>query len=408
MALDAERIDRAQRWSLVAGVGALVLAALGGLVSPAGFFRAYLAAFLLVAGLPLGAAALLMVHHLTGGRWGVAIRPLLASAGLTLPLFIVLFLPLLFGLHSLYAWTDPDEAEHAHLLSKKTAYLNVPFFLIRTASYLILWGAGGWLMYGLSMRKDRSDNGRPKSSGRPARAVSERPSLTTDEGLLSAPGPAAAGLILYVMSISFAAIDWVGSLEAEWYSSIFGLYIMIGQALSAICGVILVVGLGERIVGPGGRAAADVLHDLGNLLLAMVALHAYFAFSQFFIIWNGNLPHEISWYIPRMRGGWGAVSVALIFVDFALPLAILLFRDAKRSANGLMFVAAVVLLCRVLEALWMVVPSTRADAPTWGALLLAIPAMVGAAGVWLSVMLRLWRRGPLLLERPAHGEAARA
>jgi hypothetical protein len=295
--------------ALVVGAAALLFAAVLGRFDSHAFFFGYLSAFVLWSGVPLGCSALLMLHHLASGRWGWSIRGPLEAALPTLVLIAVLFMPVVFGMHELYTWARQTRLSSDPFLVLRQKYLNPGSFVAREAVFFGIWVIGGWVLYVASQRQDREGQRRP-SPGLYRLAV--------------------VGMILYVLTVSFAGIDWVGSLEAKWYSSIFGLYILVGQGLAAMAVLILVVTLFPSwSVGPA--VAVDTLHDLGNLLLALVGLHAYIAFSQFLIIWSGNLPHQVTWYLPRIHGAWGMVAIVLVGIHFEVPLVALLFREVKRS-----------------------------------------------------------------------------
>lgn len=334
----------------------LILTALIGVLTPGAFFFAYLTAAVLWLGLPLGCGAILMLHHLVGGRWGLMLRPILARVTITLPLLAVLFCPLLLGLHRLYPWASAET--RVNMAAPKLLYLNVPFFLLRTLGYFVLWCLGAWLLWRLS-RRDEADAGKP---------------------VRYAPRLGALGLILYVLTVSFAGIDWVGSLEPVWHSSIFGLYILIGQSVLALALIVVVKGAFAGGHEPEAQRSADLRNDVGNLLLAFVVLHAYFAFSQFLIIWNGNLPVEIGWYVTRTRGGWLTVVLGIVFLHFALPFVILLSRNAKRSAKALIAVAGLLLVARWIDYVWMVLPSYNGSIIV--VLFLTMTATLGLGGVW--------------------------
>lgn len=356
-----------QRWSprlRIIGIVALVGAVILGVFAPSALFRGYLAAFIFWLAFPLGSGGLLLLHALAGGRWGRHIRPLLAPMLATLPLFVILFLPVAGGVTQLYTWSTTHEVAHT---GARALYLNLPFFFGRSGAYFVLWVVGA-LLIGRGLRRTPGDEGARELGG----------------------ALAAIGMILYVLTVSFAAVDWIGSLDAHWYSSIIGLYLLIGQALSAMTAVVLLsqaVRSGDERLIP----APEILHDLGTLLLTFVSVHAYFAYSQFFIIWNGNLPHEISWYIPRMRGAWGIVSAALMLLHFFLPFALLLSRTNKRNPRRMIGIALWILFMRLVEAVWMVVPS--AD---HGQLLAVLGAVLSFAAMGAGALLvfnRVWRRG---------------
>jgi hypothetical protein len=320
-----------RRRSLVLGGVLTLLALLGGLFAPSLFFPAYLYAYLFWLGIALGSLAIAMLHHLTGGGWGFVIRRILEAAFGTLPLLALLFLPLLFGLHALYPWADAARVAADPILRDKHGMFVLPFFLARSLFYFVVWIALARTLRRWSLEQDRT--------GDPA--VTERFQRWC--------GP---GLVLYVFTVSLAAIDWIMSLEPRWFSTVFGILIVAGQGLTALAFAILVahrltaVGAGkERTavaqeqqgvlrqlfasaeqrsrwfednenltanIHPPKMTAAPTLdtqlapfwQDLGGLLLAFVLLWVYMGYSQYIIIWSGDLPSETSFYLHRQQGGW--------------------------------------------------------------------------------------------------------
>src|SRR5262249_54373880 len=256
----------AQQRALLFGVVGLMLCAVGAVFSPEQFFRAYLLAYVFWIGVALGCLAIIMIYHLSGGAWGVVIRRMLESATRTLPLMIVLFVPLVFGLHDLSAWARPELVAADELLQHKRPYLNAPFFLLRATLYFVAWGGVAYFINKWSLEQDQ-------------RAADPRP--TRRLRLLSGPG-----LILYGLAITFAAIDWLMSLEPHWYSTIFGATLMVGQGLNAFAFAIMVAALlADR--APLSRVISPVhFQDLGGLLLAFVLLRASMAFAQWLRGWS--------------------------------------------------------------------------------------------------------------------------
>jgi hypothetical protein len=309
--------ERTRKLAILAGAGAL-LCVLGAVLGGETFHRAYLLGWLYWLGIALGALAITMLHNLSGGAWGLAIRGWLAPALLTLPLLALLFLPIALGARELYLWAGP-EAETDHLLHLKHAYLNLPFFFGRGVLYFAVWLALA-LLVGMA----------PRDSARARRGS----------------GP---GLVLYGLTMSFAAVDWVMSLDPHWFSTIFALILMVGQVLSAFAFAILLVTL-------TGVAAREQLRDLGNLMLAFVMLWTYMQLSQFLIIWSGNLPEEVPWYLRRNNGNWHALTVGLFAMHFALPFFVLLSRDVKERARRLAVVAAWILVMRFVDLYWLIGP----------------------------------------------------
>ena len=355
-------LHRVQRGALAAGLVALGLCAVGAVISPAQFLRSYLVAYLFWFGIALGCLAILMINHIAGGAWGAAIRRVLESGTRTLPLLAVLFLPLALGLGSLYEWAQPDAVARDPLLQHKAAYLNVPFFLARVVFYFAVWLTIAGFLNRWSLEQDSTDD----------------PAVGRRLELLSRGGLVAVGL-----TMTFASIDWVMWLEPHWYSTIYGILIMGGQVLAAMAFVIPIAALLARREPLAGIITAEQFHDLGKLMLAFVMLWAYFAFSQFLIIWSANLPEEIPWYLHRLHGGWQAIGVALIVFHFALPFLVLLSRDVKRHAAAVASVALFVMFVRFIDLFWMVTPafSPAVFAVHW----MDIVAPVGVGGIWLWV-----------------------
>jgi hypothetical protein len=394
-ATDSAQRDRllgaVQRYALLAGlVGGSIFAA--GMLDQSGrvfttqthvqFFRSYLVAYLLVLSLPLGSMAIMMVHHLTGGRWGLVIRRLCESGMATMPLAVVLFLPLVLGFHWLYPWTDPEYLEHHPLVAKKTAYLNEQAFFIRAAGYFAVW-----LLLSFMLTR-RSDSPEPSVQ----RALTRR--------LRQVSGP---GLVLYILTISFAAIDWGMSLEPEWFSSIYGAIYLVGQVLAALALMTITLILLSPYPPLRDVARPGDLNDLGNLLLAFVMLWAYVSFSQFLLIWSANLPEETPYYLSRAHGPWQGMALGLVLCHFALPFLLLLSRNNKRNRQTLLAIAAGTLLMRWVDVYWLIMPAFEPRALAFHLLDLLAPVAVG--GWWLAAFAWQLRRRPLLAPDPRLKEA---
>jgi hypothetical protein len=363
------------------GVLSLVLA----FIRPDEFYRAYLLGFMCWLGVALGSMAIVMIRHLTGGGWGTVIRRILGAAMRTLPLLAILFIPIFFGIRHLYIWAQPlanieDKHLREHLEQITQTYLTVNGFIIRAIFYFAVWNVLSFLLSKWSKETDRPNA--PDNSGR-FKAVS---------------GP---GLILYGFTISFAAIDWVMSLDPSWISTIFGLIILIGEVLSAMCFAIVV----ERILFDykpmSEMLKPDFVHDHGKWMLAFIMVWAYFNFSQWLIIWAGNLPAEITFYLRRLSGGWGSIGLILVLFHFAIPFATLLSRSFKRNIRKLVWVAVWLMLMRYVDLFWIIEPNfsktltvTVAD--------IVVPIAIG--GIWLWYFFRNLAALPLLpaYDRDAH------
>jgi hypothetical protein len=372
-----EVVRKISQRSLVIGVMFAVIAVFLAFTRPDEFYRGYLLGFMCWLGVALGSMAILMIRHLTGGGWGTVIRRILGAAMRTLPLLFLLFIPIFFGVHRLYIWAQPlDNIQDAHLrehLKQLTqTYLTVNGFVIRAIFYFAIWNLLSFVLSKWSKQTDAP--GAPDNSGR-FKAVS---------------GP---GLILYGFTISFAAIDWVMSLDPSWISTIFGLIILIGEVLSAMCFAVVV----ERILFDhkpmSEMLTSDFVHDHGKWMLAFTMVWAYFNFSQWLIIWAGNLPSEITFYLRRLNGGWTTIGLILIFLGFVVPFAALLSRPFKRNIRQLAWLAAWLLVIRYLDLFWIIEPNfsktlnlTVAD--------VVVPIAIG--GIWLWYFFRNLAALPLL------------
>jgi hypothetical protein len=335
-------VDRLQRLGLVAGgVGAL-LCLLGLFLSPAYFFRGWLVGFVFWTGLTAGCLALLMLSHLSGGSWGVVIRRVMEAASRTWPVMLLLSVPLFFGMQELYEWARPEIVRGDELLQHKSPYLNVPFFWIRMVFYFAVWGGLSWTLSRMSLRQDRGDD----------------PGITRRMQVVAAPG-----LIAYCLLVTFAAVDWLMSLQPHWFSTIYGVYLIGSQGLASLAFLILIALFLYRREPMSRVLQPRHFHDWGKLMFAFVMLWAYFSWSQFLITWSGNLPEEIPFYLKRMQGGWGWLSIGIALFHFAVPFAVLLSRDIKRKPGILAWVAAFILIMRVVELFWQVEPAFQHGLP---------------------------------------------
>lgn len=379
------RLSRVTGVSLLVGVAASALCVFGYLREPAHFFPAYLVAFLLFVGMSLGCLAIAMIHHLTGGGWGIPIRRVLEAGYSVLPLLAVLFLPILLGMDTLYSWSRTSAAADP-ILAKKAAYLNVEWFQVRAAAYFI-----GWILLGLALNR--------LSSG--ADAANE-PRRARRLALLSGPG-----LILWAAGVTFASIDWAMSLEPHWFSTSYGVLFMGGQAVSAMSLAILASALLRDVPPWRDTLSIDRMHDLGNFLLAAVLFWTYIAFTQFLIVWSGNLPEETPFYVARSLGpnrpwytGWQPVALLLSTLHFLVPFLLLLARHTKRSPRWLVGIACLLLLMRLVDLTWLVMPAFSPDRFSLHWLNFVTPLAVG--GLWLAAFSwRLSARADLPVYDPA-------
>lgn len=376
-----EKLDRLQRAFLGAGLLALALALVGTLWARAQFFRSYLLSYLFWFDIALGCLGLAMLHNLVGGSWGHAVRRFLSSATRTVPVMGVLFIPLLFGLQDLYVWSRPEAVAGSHLLQHKAPYLNIPGFIGRSILYFAVWAGLAHVIGKWEERRERTGS----------RLLARRLQR------LSAPG-----LILYFLALTFASIDWAMSTEPEWHSSIYGVIFLVGQGLAAFAFVTLLLGALSPHSPFREALAPSHFQDLGNLILAFVMLWTYASFSQFLIVWMGNLPHESEWYIHRSQGGWQWVAAALAAFHFAVPFLLLLFRAVKRAVRPIAALSGGLLLLHWLGLYWLIVPAFHPGGVRFHWMDAA--AFVSIGGIWLSAFLWKLKDAPLL---PAHEPSLR-
>jgi hypothetical protein len=361
--------ETVRRRALVVGVLAAVVSIAGLVTGAEAFFHAYLVGFLFSSGLALGALALVCLQHVASGQWGFVSRRVLEAASRTVYWLPVLFVPLLFGLGTLYPWLGEEAADE--LVAHKAPYLNLSFFLARSAVYFLVWIGLAHQLSKYSVDQDRGE-----------RFWVNR---------LQATG--ALGMLLIGLTVTFASIEWVMSLEPQWFSTIYGLVFMVGQVLSGLALVVLVLAALSGREPLASKLAPSHFHDLGNLMLAFVLLWAYMAFSQYLIIWSGNLPEEIPWYLHRSAGGWSLLAIVLVVFHFALPFVLLLARRVKQQAAVLVKVAAGVLIARWLDMVWLVEPSWRESLMLpW----LDLATTLALGSLWLVLFARELDKAPLL------------
>lgn len=375
-------LSRLQTLALGVGVIGIIVLAAAAFVGGGGvetILRAYLLGFCFWGGIAIGCLGILILQHLTGGSWGLVIRRVLEASAKTIPLVALLFLPILLGVTQMYEWAAHPKSDP--VLTHKYPYLNVPFWAIRTLIYFAVWSAMAYVLSNWSKRQDETGDWRLSST------------------MNRFSGPA---LIAFVLAVTFAAVDWVMSLDPHWFSTMFGLLFVIGWALSAMAFVIALMAwfLGREPMNHVLTSAH--FHDLGKLMLAMVMVWAYFNFSQFLIIYSGNLPEETPWYLKRMEGGWGVVGLILILFHFAFPFLLLLSQDLKKRSRWLAGLAIFVLLMRLVDLFYLISPNptvhgghdnnvVQANSILWG-----IVATLAIGGIWLTAFVWFLKQRQLI------------
>jgi hypothetical protein len=373
-------VNRLQRLALIVGALATAIFAVGFLLDRQQFFRSYLIGFTFWTGITLGSLALLMLGHLTGGGWSLVIRRVLEAATRTLPLVLILFVPIVLGAHWIYPWTHAEEMAKNATLTDKAKYLNLSFFTVRAVVYFAIWLTLAFLLNRWSLAHDRTAD----------RLLLKRMRVLA--------GP---GMVLFVFTVTFASIDWFMSLDPEWSSTIFGFIFVAAWALSALAFTVAVMAALAKHEPMHEVVGQFHFHDLGKLLLALVMLWSYFAFSQFLIIWSGNLPEEIRWYLPRTHGAWGVIAVTVVVLHFAFPFLFLLSRSFKRNSGKLVIVAGLILFMRLVDVFWTIAPNFTGARFHLSWMDLAAP--IGLGGLWLSFFAReLTRRSLIPINDPLY------
>jgi len=366
-------LDALRRQSLIIGIVGLAASGAGAFVNPNQFLHSYLLAFLLWLGAALGGLALTMLQHMSGGGWGVVLRRILEAAARTLPWMALFFVPIALGATRLYPWTDAARVAADHVLTEKAPYLNLPFFYARAVLYFAVWCGLARFLTKWSAEQD----------------VTGAPDLPRRMRAMSA-----VGLVVYALTMTFAAIDWGMSLEPHWFSTMYGFLFIGGQALMGLS-VAIVMARRLSIEPPmSGVFNAGHFHDFGKLLFAFTMVWAYLSFSQFLIIWSANLPEEIPWYIHRMHGGWEAIGIGLMLLHFAVPFVVLVNRKSKRNSAILAGMALWMIGMRALDLFYIIGPEAYPDGLRihW----LDLATVVGVGGVWVALFAANLKSRPLL------------
>jgi hypothetical protein len=353
-------VARWQTPALIIGIIGIVGSIAGFVLNQPEFFKAWVPPFIFWFLIAAGTLGILCLQYTTGGEWGVLIRRPLGAAARTLPLFLLFGLPIALGLQHIYPWANHDLVAHNELLQKKQFWLNPTGWGIRAILYFLVWALWAWRLRVLSLEFAKSRS--------PYTELSRR-------------RWAASGLLMIVFTLTFSGVDWVMSLEPLWYSSMFGIAFTVGAGLSAFAFVTFFLTTISNT-----KAMQDVLkpnhfRDLGNLMLAFTMLWAYMNFSQFLLIWYGNIKEETPYYLQRTHGGWGVLALILVVFHFFLPFFMLLMRSIKDRPKTIAIVTVIILIMRFLDAYWIIAPAFWPDHFyfSW----ITIFAFLGIGGVWL-------------------------
>ncbi len=369
---------RVYRPAAIVGIAGLAVAAVAGFSSGGAerFYPAYLVNLCYVLSLSLGALFFVLLQHLTRSGWSVVVRRIAEILAANMPLVAALALLIVPGLRHLYHWMHDDAVTQDALFAWKRPYLNVPFFLARCIVFFALWTLLGRHYLRLSTEQDASGD----------------LDLTARMERLSGPG-----IVVFALTLTFAAFDLIMSIDAHWFSTIFGVYFFAGS-LVGFFAIATLLAMGLQAAGRLRESiTTEHYHDLGKLLFGFTVFWAYIAFSQYMLIWYANIPEETGWYLARQTGGWRAVAVALLLAHFVLPFCGLISRRAKRSRKTLAFWAAWLLVFHWVDLYWLIVPGLHPERPPFG--ITEVACLIGVGGVFVAGLVRLAAARSLVPER---------
>jgi hypothetical protein len=360
--------------------------------------RAWLLGMVLTFGFSVGGLALLMLQYLSGGKWGLLLRRPLEAMSRTLPLVFLYWVVIALSLKKLYLWAAVDNVSaalksgwinevQAHAIEFKRPMLNPTAFIAVSLLCFAIWGLYTWRLNALGLERDAAS---------PA---------TTPEWIKRFENISGHGILVYSITMSAAAIYWVMSLDPTWYSSVYGLLFLVGQAYSVLAlSIIVVIALSKA--EPFHTVLRQTeQHDLGKFTFAFVMLNIYLAFSQFLIIWSGNLPEEIPWYQDRFMGGWGVIITLDFIFHWLIPFTLLLSRDLKRNKKRLVRVCQWMVFAKAFDLFWLIEPNFKDAARnlhfSWGILeYIAVP--VAMTAFWVAFFCTSLQSRPLVQTNDPH------
>ncbi len=364
---------KAGKMFLVAGAAGAVLSLVGYFSDPEQFFHSYLASFVYWVTFGLGGLFFTMLHHLVNGKWSVVLRRISESFMMTLPYMAVFVIPIILGMNELYHWSVPEVVAEDHLIQKKTGYLNDTFFIIRIIMYFMVWIIFSFLLYRVSLKEDAG---------------------YTDNILKSQRKISAIGMILFAFSITYFSFDLMMSLDAHWYSTIYGAYFFGGILLGFLAFISLFSLLLQKNNILSGVISIEHYHDLSRLIFAFVVFWAYIAFSQYFLIWYGNIPEETLWYLHRWEGSWKVFGYIIIFGHFIVPFILLMTRASKRNPVMIKFICIWLLVMHYIDIYWLVLPSLHEHGAhvSW----IDFTTFIALGGFFLFFLWRKFSANPLV------------
>jgi len=358
---------------LVIGIAFLALSLVGYFLDSGQFFHSYLVAFVFWCTISLGGLFFVMIHYLTNATWSVVLRRIGENIMVLLPVMAVFAIPILFGLGDLYHWSHADMVRSDPLLEGKSAYLNIPFFIIRMVAYFAIWTLLGRHLYKLSLKQD----------------VEHSDSLLRGAVKASAPG-----MILFAVTITFFSFDLLMSLDAHWYSTIYGAYIFAGSFLSFLSFITLYVILLRKRGILADTVTLEHFRDLGKLIFAFLIFWGYMAFSQYLLIWYGNIPEETVWFLHRWDGNWKIISLVLVFGHFVIPFFVLFPMEIKKNMPVMMVMTTWILIMHWVDIYWLVMPDFLSHGIhiSW----MDFSTLIGIGGIFIWRFLRLNYSKPLV------------
>ena len=328
------------------------------------FFFSALTAGIFTLGISLGGLFFVLIHYLAGARWSTAVRRVSEVMAVVAPYIAVMIgVIVLYGIHHLYVWSNADVLTVDAALQKKHAYLNFNFFTIRLVIYIGIWAFLTKYLLALSVMGDGGSN---------------------DDGVVKARQISPVGMILFALTVTFSAFDWMMSLDPHWYSTIFGVYVFAGYVVSFFAASILIFRLLHKFGYLQNIVTVEHFHDLGKLMFAFVCFWAFMAVSQYLLIWYGNLPEETIFYVHRAVGAWYPLSIFLPIGHFAIPFVLLMSRPGKRNLNFLCAMAVWVLLVHFIDLHWLILPNFHRDgfSLSW----LDVTTLIGFIGIFLGIL----------------------
>ncbi|MEX2602166.1 MAG: hypothetical protein WD355_10985 [Balneolaceae bacterium] len=351
------------------GIAGLIASGVGYFLNPEQFFFSYLTSFTFFASFALAALIMVMFHHITRSSWGTVLRRIPETFASNLWIWGIFFIPVILGISTLYGWANPEYVAGDPIMEGKVPYLNRPFFIFRQVLYFTIWGWLGYRLHKISTEMDRTRDW----------------GLTTLLRKISAPG-----ILIFALTIAFASFDWLMSLDAHWFSTMFGVYFfaMSFQAFFPML-ILLIFWLQKRDI-LANTITKSHIYDLGAWTFAFTVFYAYIAFSQFLLIYYANISEEVLWFYHRMEGSWIILFWSLLIGRFILPFILLLNRDTKHSRTLLKITSVLIVVMHIIEIHWIVMPTIHHHGiqVSW----LDITTLIGLGGIFFGLFFQRFRK----------------